>query len=325
MQHFPVGTLVLGWKIDTRAVLRYDWNAVINMYNLLTSRQVKQSVSLSVQALLCRESIPMIRWLSEILEASVTVVSQPQDKVNPNDFLFLRNKFPKNLVYYDMHHSGSVAESEKETPPQIAAYLQKSQQLRFLTEHWNVVKSEFDDTVLVTSEAVVIQRGCLVYSEDPYVFTNEPMIIRGRLALFGVPDDDDIRKDVGVTISLHEQAEVVPNSMEGIRCFIGIDGLLKVSTRFERDDDVVPLSAVEFNAHKSGCYLFEIRELVGKSVVLSVQHAASCDTASYFDSFPTANSTLELDIQGIPYENKHIAISASNTFGYVAVESLKVN
>ena len=323
-QHFPLGTLVVGWQIDPKLARRYDWNTVMNMYTLLVSRDVRQSISLSIHALLCRESIPMIKWLSEMLDASITVISAPQDKVNPNDFLFLRNKFDKSIVYYDMHHS-NVADSDVEKPQQVAANLQKLQHLRFRTEQWKIAPSEFEQTVLMTSEAVVMQRGCLVYTEDPYVFTNEPMIIRGRLTMFGIPDDKAIRRDVGITISLHESAEPLPYSMDGIRCFIGADGMLKISTRFHKDNDLVPLTAADFNAQKSGCYLFEIRELVGQSVTMSVQHAVDCDTASYYDAFPTSNSTIKLDVSGIEYEQKHIAISSSNTFGYVAIEIFKAN
>lgn len=296
----------------------------MHMFHLLSKRDTGQSISISVHALLCRESIPMIKWISEMLDASVTVVSSTDDKVNPNDFLFLRNKFPKHLVYYDMHHSSVVGKEDMEHPQQVAAQLQKLQHTRFRTDQWRVIPG-FEEKVYMSSEAVVIQAGIVAYGEDPYVYTNEPMIIRGRLTMFNMPIKRDLRKDIGVTITLHDKLNSELNSIEGIRCFIGLDGLLKLSTKVKRENDIVPLTAETTNEQSSGCYNFEIHEMVGRKILMNVQHAHSCDTTSYFHSYATSNSTVELDVSDIEYIHKYITISSSNPYGYVAIEILKVN
>ena len=53
--------------------------------------------------------------------------------MQPNDFLFLRNAFAHDIVFYDMHHQSKHAPETSETTQEVATQLQQLQRWRFRT------------------------------------------------------------------------------------------------------------------------------------------------------------------------------------------------
>ena len=260
-----------------------------------------------------------------MLGSTITVTSSQNDLVNANDFLFLRNAFDYDRVYYDMHHVAKHSDSGSESTQEVATKLQQLQRWRMKTEPWIVHDVIAHKEVYVTSAAVVIRRGMLVYSEDPYVYTNEPMVIRGRFNMFRLPLDPQTRKKFNIIIALHQDPKKDPQMSDGVLCIFGADGYLKITSRVERSGKFEPISAVKSGSGESGCFSFEIIELEGKRVTVNTQYAPTCEHVSIYEPFPTLNSTLTLDLKGTFFQGKYVVIYAANEEGYTAIESFKVN
>ena len=163
------------------------------------------------------------------------------------------------------------------------------------------------------------------YREDPYVFTNEPMVIKGRITMFNMPSNQNLWQDLGLTISLHQAIDGKPNKDKGIHCFFGLDGDIQLSTTIEREEELIPRMERSNSGENTGCFTFELAERVGEKLTVSVQYALDCSTMSYFQDFPSTKQTLELDLRDVTHKDKYITISSSNAYGYIAIDVLRVN
>ena len=326
-QYFPESTLVVGWTHAPHRtpVSKVSWSAAFNMLNTLQSSDVTQPVSVALPATLVRESIPSVKWLREMLHASVTVTSSGHDAVQPNDFLFLRNAFAHDIVFYDMHDQSKHAPETSETTQEVATQLQQLQRWRFRTEHWLVHDVITNKQLFVSRDAVVIGRGLLVYTEDPYVYTNEPMVVRARINMMRLPSEPQARRKFSFVVGLHQDPKKDPRMRDGVLCVFGADGYMRISSRVQRGDVIQPIQAVRSASGESGCLSFEIVELVGKHVTVNAQYSLNCDDVSIYRSFTTHNVTLTLDVRGTDFAGKHIVIYTANDQGLVAIESFKVN
>lgn len=74
------------------------------MYSILKSYITRaQSLTFPVNAALLEGSVVPLKWLCEQFDASVTLFqSKPEDKVKISELVYIRSKFPKSRVYYDL-------------------------------------------------------------------------------------------------------------------------------------------------------------------------------------------------------------------------------
>ena len=74
------------------------------MYNILKEYFNRgQSLTFPVNAALLKGSVIPIKWLCEQFDASVTLFqSKPEDEVDISELVYIRSKFPKSRVYYDL-------------------------------------------------------------------------------------------------------------------------------------------------------------------------------------------------------------------------------
>ena len=312
----------MGWTTGTSESGHYTWDMVKEMYDIVSVRKIKQPVSLSVRAQYVRKSLSQIKWLSEMLESTVTIFSAKDEILNEGDLLFVRHKFPKESVYYDMHHVSSAdLESDKSDAKQIAnEFVLADQTMR--TEQWDV-KKESGSKIYLGTESLVIQKGLVINHEDPYVFTNEPLKLRGRLEFFDIPLEAESQKDIEVSIFLHAALNAKSSSLSGIKISINLHGHVEVATHGIKNIDQSATFEVEGD---SPCFFFSISENVVKSVTVEIKRPVQCSDAADL-GVPTtfSGSTQLVGLHDIQFEHKHVAILAQNKHGFVAFESFVIS
>lgn len=296
---------------------------VKEMYDTLASREIKQPLSISVRAIFVKQSLPQLKWLFDMMNLQMTVYSLETEKINTNDLLFVRHKFPIDSVYYDLHNTLSASfDKDKDNTANIAKEMMNSN-LVFQSEEWKVEKND-ESVVYMGTESLVMQTGFVAFKNDPYVFTNEPLKIKGRLEFFYIPDDTESHVNIGLEIFLHVSNNVKADHVSGIRLYIGLDGSVTLGPYGVKDPESSKSQSISMEGDAS-CFSFEMTEIVGSSVNVEIWRPLNCDEMTKLNHESAFLGKLTLSLVGINLSHKHIAIRSGKTSSFVAIDNFVIS
>jgi len=328
---FPQSTLALSWSNEPLRQ-RYNWTDVKIMYDLIDRWQIKQPITLVGTARVARASVPQLKWLMEMTGAFLTL-SADKDGASLNDLLYIRQRFPIHSVYYDipLDLRESFEPRRDEESPSVKTDTVRS----FVADHWKVVKSREGETIYLGTESVLLQTGLLLTKEEYLgVTAAKPLIIEGRVEFLDDtksvveeeeeedPDKRFDRDSVGLGVFLHATQSSRPDSITGIRCFMGLTGTLLIETRGVPGADAQSKAVIPGTAP---CFVFRIIDSGEKEIALNVTRPKTCDDMTVADY----SSVLTLPMAGVNTEAGFIAIRQSPLVGqrqrtYTAVDQFRV-
>ena len=322
---FPQSTIALGWvtersQLDGGEGERYNWTNVKMMNDLLEKSPVTQPLTFNVRASFARKSASQLKWLLEMTRATLTVISPLNDNVPVADLLYIRHKFPKHSVFYDLpaevHADFDRARNREGAIPDVA----EDELLAFNADKWKVVRSQEGETIYLGTQSVLLQTGLLLTKSEYVASRTTPVRIQGRVEFLDYEhraDEDPSGAPVGLAVFLRVTQSSRPDSISGIRCFMGVKGILKVETRG------VPGADSELKAVIPGsapCFLFKIADYGDDKIVLSVKRPKSCENMNVVDF----ESDISFQMAGITTSSWYIAIKQSVPLGFTAVDQFTI-
>lgn len=323
---FPQSTIALGW-VTERSQLeggegeRYNWTDVKMMNDLLERSPVNQPLTFNVRASFARKSTSQLKWLLEMTRATLTVISPLNDNVPVADLLYVRHKFPKHSVFYDLPSVlqadfDNARKREGAIPKDVA----EDEMLAFNADKWKVVRSQEGETIYLGTQSVLLQTGLLLTKSEYVASRTTPVRIQGRVEFLNYEhraDEDLSGAPVGLAVFLRVTQSSRPDSISGIRCFMGVKGILKVETRGVPGADselktVIPGSAP--------CFLFKIADYGDDKIVLSVKRPKSCENMDVIDF----ENDITFKMTGITTSSWYIAIKQSVPIGFTAIDQFTI-
>ena len=319
----PGFTLALGWtngwSDDGEKV--YTWSMVKAMYDIVEEQAIQQSLTFNVRAKLVKSSITQLKWLMEMTDATLTLFSPGEDNLKSNDILNVRHRLPQEKIFYDIQES---IKADLHSVPQDGGVDERQM---FQLSQWKAVRSKGGEKIYLGSEALIFQNGLLVSKEEHRLQPGASFIlIKGRVEFINIPtvpeEGDSKTSPVGLGVFLRVSQSSVASIVSGIRCFIGFDGHLEISTQsipgVDRKQDATVTGTLP-------CFSFEISDYPDlDKIVMIVSRLKVCsDTVSEIDDEHVTK--VEFSLKDILIESHYMAMRAPSTQAFVVVDHFQIN
>lgn len=323
---FPLSTIAVGWVTEksteeTSDGGRYNWTDVKTMLDILEKSPPKQPLTFNIRASFARKSVSQLKWLLEMTRATLTLISPLDDNVPIEDLLYLRHKFPRHSVFYDVPSSIKTAfdlvKNREDLKP--SSFLD-DERLAFDVGKWKVVHSQEGETIYLGTQSVLLQTGLLLTKAEYLATRTQPVRILGRVEFLNYEygdGEDSSRAPVGLAVFLRVTQSSRPDSISGIRCFMGVKGMIKIETRG------VPGSDSELQAVIPGsapCFVFKIADYGDDKIVLGVKRPKRCDDMGVIDF----ENEISFQMAEITTHSWYIAIKQSVPIGFTAVDQFNI-
>ena len=318
MTAFPESTLSLGWTNgwSTDGVQIYSWSMVKVMHDIVASADVQQPLTFNVRAKLVKNSLTQLKWLMEMTGGTLTLFSPQLDKLNSNEILNVRHRLSKDKVFYDIDSS---IKAELEKVP-LDGGLDERQ--KFQLGQWKAIHSKDGEKIYLGSEALIFQNGLLISREEFHLENGRDAVtIKGQVEFINIPtvpeSGDSVTSPVGLGIFLRVSQGSIATIVSGIRCFIGFDGHLEISTQS------IPGMDRRQEATVSGtlpCFSFVIDDYQDMDkIVMTVSRLKSCsDVVQHADEDHVTK--IEFSMKDIEIHSHYMAIRAPSTQAFAVVD-----
>ena len=315
---FPESTLALGWTNGwcTDCVQMYSWSMVKVMHDIIADAVIEQPLTFNVRAKLVKNSLTQLKWLMEMTSGSMTLFSPASDGLNSNEILSVRKRMKKDKVFYDLDQS---IKAELEKVPLDGGLDERK---KFQLSQWKAVHSKEGEKIYLGSEALIFQNGFLISREEFHLQNGHNAVtVEGRVEFINIPtvpeSGDSTTAPVGLGIFLHVSQGSVATIVSGIRCFIGFDGRLEISTQS------IPGVDRKQEATVSGtlpCFSFVISDYQDMDkIVMTVSRLKSCsDVGQHADEDHV--TMVEFNMKDIAIHSHYMAIRAPSTQAFAVVD-----
>ena len=315
---FPESTLALGWTNgwSPDGVQIYSWSMVKAMHDIVADAEVNQALTFNVRAKLVKNSLMQLKWLMEMTGGTITLFSPRTDSLNSNEILNVRHRLPRDKVYYDI--DGSIKAKLEKVP--LDGGLDERQ--KFQLSQWKAVHSKDGEKIYLGSEALIFQNGFLISREEFHLEGGRDAVtIEGKVEFINIPtvpeDGDSVKSPVGLGIFLRVSQGSIATILSGIRCFIGFDGHLEISTQS------IPGMDRKQEATISGtlpCFSFMISDYQDMDkIVMTVSRLKSCsDIVQHADE--DHETKIEFSMKDFEIHSHYMAIRAPSTQAFTVVD-----
>ena len=265
--HFGRATVAVGWSgggATGSDAAYYDWWAVKRMHDALTSTEeggaVPTRVAINVRARWARASLGPLRWLTQMTDASLTLLAEPGESVTVADLLWVRARLPWRRVHYDIG-GGALRERFNALKNDVAPVSDR----QFDADQWKVAATPAAAQHVYLGTHAVLMRRALLVSRRPAVGG-----LAGRVHFLQASTAAVLTVLVRVTQAGR------PDSLSAVSCAIAGDGGVRVASQSIPGVDRalearLPASATD----RPACLEFVIAD-TGHNITLTVTRPASC-------------------------------------------------
>lgn len=317
---FPRSTIALGWTNGWTADKdndKYDWSMVKTMHDLIEHRSLKMGITLNIRAVFAKQSATALKWLMEMTGASLTLFSPSTDDVPVADLLYIRQKFPKHKVFYDLDAKLTAEFAAKKH------ITSEQKEFVFEAEKWKVVHYQTGEKVYLGNEAVVMQHGMLVSKDELLAQPGHSVEISGRIEFLEVPTEPPTpeKPGLGLEVCLRVTQASRPDSISGICCYIGANGDLHVRSRSVPGVDVSRDAVIRGTAP---CFQFTITDASPLGdITLKVARFKSC-SAVLASTKIEDEATIQFTMKNIELDGTHLALRSRHFEGFTVIDQLRV-
>ena len=262
-----------------------------DMMRLIEEMDVEQPITFAVRAVHLKHSLQKIRWLCDMMGATISVWAPPSDDIPQETILQLRHFFPQANVYYDIPPKNLAIFDAKEPLPTLAKDLEQIEEYVYKPSQWMVMRSPLarnDDRAYMGSSAgIVLSDKIMFVSAQGYQPSHEkPLTFEGGVQF--VDPEPGLKQ--GVDIILRSNSHEDPNMMSGIVVNIGANGAVSIGTFNKPDDKSEPKQAT-IKPSPTSCFRFTITD-DSKTVSISVTTLIECESPR-----ETSKDTLNLSYE----------------------------
>ncbi|XP_069126281.1 uncharacterized protein [Argopecten irradians] len=280
---FPQCTLSLGWTSGTHtdlSLVSYTWKMVIDMYHFVHEHELEPPLVFTVRASMMHNSVPQIKWLTDNTRASLLVWNSLGDKVVTEDFMHLAFKFPPHNLYFDLQDkqlSEFVVENRHVSKDKVNPLVLQRETVVFKPEAWVKMGLHIEQHSILPSEEAIVLTTKTVYILTKNKYKPRSMhVLHGRVQFLNIKDKDVVEKETGLNIYMRPTGYADFENIVGIRCFIGVDGLLEIQgSNLKRVKDFKKTHRI--TAGTSNCFRFSIQD-TGNEIVMKVNVLHNCET-----------------------------------------------
>lgn len=279
---FPKCTLSLGWTTGKHTDLSqsgYSWEMVLDMYYLVRKWELEPPLVFVARANLIRNSVPQLKWLIDNTRSSLLVWNPPSDTAHGTDLVYVAYKFPPHNSYFDLNSEDLetfLKEYRHYSKEKLQAIVLQRETVMFRPEAWVKMGLHIEEnSILPSTEALVLTKR-LVYIVTKNKFKPQGMVqLRGRVQFIDRDEKKAVPGETGLSIYIRPTAYLDYEHIVGIKVFLGVDGLMKVSgshlnePNFEKSQRITPSSV--------NCFRFSVID-TGTEIVFQVNVMHECNT-----------------------------------------------
>ncbi|VDI53285.1 Hypothetical predicted protein [Mytilus galloprovincialis] len=280
---FPECTLSLGWTTGTHTDLSqkgYTWNMTLDMYHFVHAHEIEPPIVFTVRASLIRNSVPQLKWLTDNTRGSILVYQPEEDKQHVNkELMHIAYRFDPATSFWDISN------------PDLDEYLNKNRHLS---------KNELDPLVHMRDNVAFrpmqwlkmglhVQQHSVLGSEEALVLTSKAVfvltkgkyrpsphnILHGRVMFINRKNRPVEQGETGLNIVVRSSKYNDFEHINGIFCFLGMDGQMKVDSRGITPP--IKKGHQRFSLSSTDCYGFSVSD-AGHEIIFTVDILNDCET-----------------------------------------------
>ncbi|KAL5016363.1 hypothetical protein ScPMuIL_005952 [Solemya velum] len=297
---FPKCTLSLGWTTGRHTDLSqsgYTWEMVLDMYYLVRKWELEPPIVFVARANLIRNSVPQLKWLIDNTRSSVLIWNPPSDTAHGTDLVYIAYKFPPDNSYFDLNSDDLetfLKEYRHFSKEKLQHIVLQRETVMFRPEAWVKMGLHMEEhSILPSTEALVLTKS-LVYIVTKSKFKPKSMIqLRGRVQFIDREQKKAVPGETGLSIYVRPTAYVDYERIVGIKVFLGVDGLMKVSgshlevKNFEESQRITPSSV--------NCFRFRVID-TGSEIIFRVNVLHECNTLESTKQEETIHAELKVPL-----------------------------
>ncbi|KAK3091705.1 hypothetical protein FSP39_022023 [Pinctada imbricata] len=284
---FPVCTVSLGWTTGFHTDMSqegYSWDNVLDMYHFIKDGDIEPPLVINVRASLIKNSVPQIKWLTDNTRSAILVWAEKEDfhKVHlAQDLMYISYRFAPHLSYFDIPREETAIFLKKNrnlSSDKLNPLVMDRQTVLFKPEAWFKMGLHVEaHSILPSEEALILQsRAVYILTKTKYR-PSSVLSLNGRVIFLNRKNKPIVPGETGLNIYLRSTSYMDFEQINGIRCFIGLDGEVKVapSHLYRLKDDFT--KSMRFTVGTSNCIRFKVIDAINEIIFkLSVLH--NCNT-----------------------------------------------
>lgn len=279
---FPQCTRSLGWTTGTHTDLSlsgYTWDNVLDMYHLVKEWDLEPPIVYTVRATLIRNSVPQLKWLTDNTRGSVLIWKAPEDRVMVEDLMYIAFKFAPHNSYFDLNDKNLdnfVQNYRHRSKEKINPLVLKRESVIFKPEAWVKMGLYIEEHSILPSEEALVLTSKAVYVLTKTKFKpSEHITLHGRVQFLNRKKKDAVFGETGLNIYVRPTAYADFENIHGIRCFLGVDGFMKVTGSNLKEKDFTKTHRI--TPGTGACYRFSVTDKK-TDIVLRVNVVHDCHT-----------------------------------------------
>ena len=279
----------------------YTWDNVLDMYHLIKDQELDPPLVINIRASLIKNSVPQIKWLTDNTRAALMVWAEKEDfgQVHlAQDLMYVAYRFAPHLSYFDLPKK-EIAEFLKKyrnrSSEKLNPLVMARQSVLFKPEAWFKMGLHVEaHSILPSEEALVLQSRAVYILTKTKFRPSNLLSLNGRVIFLNRKNRAIAPGETGLNIFLRSTDYRDFEQIAGIRCFIGLDGELKVTgSNLKNFEDFT--KSMRFTIGTSNCIRFRVIDAIDKVIIkLSVLH--NCDTLESVKEANKYHLTFEANV-----------------------------
>ena len=280
---FPECTLSLGWTTGSHtdlSLIGYTWNMTFDMYHFIHENEIEPPLVFTVKASFIKNSVPQLKWLTDNTRGSILVLQSEEERQHlSKDLMHIAYRFDPARSFWDISN------------PELNTYLH---------EYRHKSKGQLDPLVLMRDDVAFrpmqwlkmglhVQKHSVLGSEEALVLTSKTVfvltkgkyrpsphnILHGRVQFINRKNRKVEPGETGLNIVVRSNAFSDFEHINGVFCFLGLDGQMKIESRGIKPE--LKKGSARFSLSSSDCYGFSVTDAVHE-IIFTVDILNDCET-----------------------------------------------
>lgn len=282
---FPECTISLGWTTGTHtdlSLLGYSWNMTFDMYHFVHQYEIEPPIVFTARGSFIRNSVPQLKWLTDNTRGALLVHQPPEDRQDiGRDLMHIAFRFDPSLSYWDISNpdlAQFLHDNRHKSRAHLDPLVLERQDVSFRPMQWLKMGLHVQQhSVLGSEEALVLtSKAVFVLTKGKYRPSSHN-ILHGRVMFINRKNRPVEQGETGLNIIVRSSKYSDFEHINGIFCFLGLDGQLKVESRGIKP--AIKKGHQRFSLSSSDCYGFSVSD-AGHEIKFTLDILHDCETLS---------------------------------------------
>lgn len=327
---FPECTISLGWTTGTHtdiSLMGYTWNMTFDMYHFVHKHEIQPPLVFTARGIYLRNSVPQLKWLTDNTRGAL-LVHQPADDTQQigKDLMHVAFRFDPSLSYWDIsnaHLRNFLHENRHKSKNFLDPLVLDRQDVSFRPMQWLKMGLHVQQhSVLGSEEALVLTSKAVFVLTKGRFRPSSHNVLHGRVMFINRKNRPVQQGETGLNIIVRSSQYNDFEHINGIFCFLGLDGQMKVDSR--GITPAIKKGHQRFSLSSSDCYGFSVSD-AGEEIIFSVDILHDCETLSSTKRNRGNNAVLRVPVsRDIGDEMHPFIIKLEDSNRYAVIDELYV-